>query len=141
MRRVAGLACCAAAALLTGITALPAYASTGHGGSIDRIADALIHGDGGQAAHLVREERYANDTHTLGEIVFRGGVRSTKTESETEFEDATATMLTQGGVSMAGSGQAFQVAATKAAQQGLTPDEARVGAETVAKTYKAYAVG
>lgn len=106
-----------------------------------RIGLAFALGQKTQAAALIKRYGFTASADQLGQAVFLGGIASVVTKQYDEFSAAVSYALPHSGTSVVTASQAFQAAATKAIQTGLTATEGAVGGRTVLETYQAYATG
>jgi hypothetical protein len=112
----------------------PAAANTPAG----QVGLALAKGDKDGAIALLKKYNLVADAKTLGDIVFLGGIASSDANTGQIFADTVAYVFPHAGVSMADASSSFQAAATRAARQGLTPEQGAIGFRTVTETYAAY---
>jgi len=112
----------------------PAAASTPAG----QVGLALAKGDKDGAIALLKKYNLVADAKTLGDIVFLGGIASSDANTGQIFADTVAYVFPHAGITMANASSAFQAAATRAAEQGLTPEQGAIGFRTVTETYAAY---
>jgi ABC-type branched-subunit amino acid transport system substrate-binding protein len=110
----------------------PSVANTPAG----RLGLALAGGDRDAAVKLLQSMK--PDAKTLGEAVFIGGIAAANANAGQEFSDLVAYAFPKAGVTIEDATSAFQAAATKAAQDGLTAEQGAIGFRTVSQTYAAY---
>lgn len=119
-------------------TSMSTYTGTS---PVGRIGLAFVQGQGKRAAALIKKYGFAADSVQLGQAVYLGGIASVATKQYDEFSTAVSYALPHSGATVVTASQAFQAAAAKAVQSGLTATEGAVGGRTVMETYRAYATG
>jgi ABC-type branched-subunit amino acid transport system substrate-binding protein len=102
------------------------------------IGVALAKGDKNGAIALLTKYNLVADAKTLGDIVFLGGIAAANANTGQTFADTVAYVFPQAGISVANASSAFQAAATRATQEGLTFEQGAIGFRTVTETYAAY---
>lgn len=106
-----------------------------------RVGLAFVLGQSQKATALIKQYKMVGHSAQLGQAVYLGGIAAVTTKRFDEFRTAVAYAFPHSGTSMVTASQAFQAAATKAAQNGLTATMGAVGGRTVTETYQAYLAG
>lgn len=134
-RRVLALSAMAVAGAL--LTPGPAVAATPCPGP-EALTERFLQADGSGAAAIIEACDYRQDALTLGAAINDAGAPAVDAGRGHEYADAVAYAFPHARVPVATATEAFQVGGSVAIQRGLTPEQAAIGAETVAKTYFTY---